>query len=266
VNQLIEYKKAFGDIEFFEEGHSYYRKGKKLVSVTTVLDMYKQEFREDYWLKYKTLQAQGLSVKSDASRGVKPDHILIGSKQVHKDSIKLDVSVLRNEWKQDSDLGKENGSIIHKYMEDGFKGKFPLIRKEVCDKFIRDHWNLYPLFLEIIVGDDVIAGQADGLFGSFEGKTLLLDYKTDKEIERFNRFQNLKEPLLHLSDCNFVKYGLQMNMYRHFIETYTSIVIDELYIVHIRPDDYDMIRIEKDEENIKLILNDFRRRIKHDTE
>jgi hypothetical protein len=61
-------------------------------------------------------------------------------------------------------------------------------------------------------------------------------------------------PLEFLSDCNYNKYTLQLNMYKHCIEKYLDITIDSMFIVWIKPDGFELINIPESQDLVKMIL------------
>ena len=47
---------AFNDVTFYDEPHKYYIDGKELISVTTLIHRYQEEFDEKFWSEYKATQ------------------------------------------------------------------------------------------------------------------------------------------------------------------------------------------------------------------
>ena len=47
---------AFNDVTFFDIPHEYFLDGKKLISVTTLIHQYQEEFQEDFWADIKGMQ------------------------------------------------------------------------------------------------------------------------------------------------------------------------------------------------------------------
>ena len=162
-------------------------------------------------------------------------------------------------WKAGSDTSKTKGTKYHKYLENAWNNKYDTHdRIEVLDNIIKVLSSQYiPIKLEWVVADfdSRIAGQLDGFFyDTVNNKYVILDYKTDKEIKYFNRFQTFMPPLEFLSDCNYNKYTLQLNMYKHCIEKYLDITIDGMIIVWIKPDGFELINIPESQDLVKMIL------------
>lgn len=75
-----------------------------------------------------------------------------------------------------------------------------------------------------------LAGTIDAVFRSKQnGKIALFDWKTNQKIEASNRFQKGLEPIVHLDDCNFNHYSLQL-------AAYETILKSEPYLVGVEGD------------------------------
>ena len=89
---------------------------------------------------------------------------------------------------------------------------------------------------EIIYDEDNgISGTIDLILANDRGELVLLDWKRSKEIKRTNRFQKAFDPISHLDDCNFNHYSLQLNFYRHIIETKYLRIVLAMFIVVFHP-------------------------------
>ena len=87
---------TFNDITFYDEPHKYYVNDKELISVTTLIHRYQEEFNQDYWSRYKADEF-----------GVTQNEIL-------------------RAWDFINKKGTIKGSIIHDYSENLFQNKvFP---------------------------------------------------------------------------------------------------------------------------------------------
>lgn len=251
---------TFNDIIFYEDTHKYFKTeaGKEdlpFISVTTFIKKFVPDFHENYWLTYKTLQGIGLNVESHSKADVPYEHIRVNGTMYYYDDLKIMKSDLKKEWTIKGDEGKTRGTDMHKIFEYAFVGKMNSVNKEIKD-YVEQNRHLALLKSEFIVADydAEIAGQLDALFfNTLTGEIELHDYKTDKEIKFNNKFQSMKAPIEFMSDCNFNKYTLQLNMYKHCIEKYTSLKIGKMKIIHVR----DKIRpydIPNSPDIIKLLL------------
>lgn len=223
----LKIKTAWNNIVFVENGHKYYRlpDKKNLISVTTLLGFYKPKFQYNYWLKKKAEERGILQAE------------------------------LKAEWDYAKELGLTLGSYVHKCCEDRINRKYLdyerpeiLLDKseeiKLLDKliqnFLEDHSHYIPVANELVVGNNLIAGQIDYLTTN-----KIVDFKTDKKIEYSNKYQTLKYPLNHLDDCEFNKYSLQVSIYRYLLEEQGIILPenDEIIWFNFRNPSYKKIQI-----------------------
>ena len=99
---------------FDEPSHVYRYNSSKFDSVTTFLKTFKVPFDREYWSKRKADE-----------RGV-------------------DVSVVLNEWQGKADVANSLGTRVHKWIEDFWSGKAPIIPddeilRERIEKFMEIH-------------------------------------------------------------------------------------------------------------------------------
>lgn len=232
-----ELYQTFKHIEFNEDLHSYTDKRDrfKYTSVTTIKKKYVPPVDWDYWKTYKMLQKIGkVKYRYDLCkhRSFEFNDKIISFEE---GSELVDIDIITQEWKEKADEGKENGTRIHKYIEDAWKNKYPLDRIEEIDHIINiQSKTMSPLGLEVVIGDREIgiAGQFDGLFLTNKGEIHLRDTKTDAKMK--SAFQGAKLlPPFHLTSASTLgEYSIQLNLYKHIIEYNTNIKIDKLYIDH----------------------------------
>lgn len=276
---LVELNK-FNNILFFEQGHKYIdiNTDSQLESVTTKLKKLQEPFKAEYWSVYKALQANGYTVKSDKSKNVPENHIMINDSFLLYTELSGDSSLfltaspssIRNQWKHEGLIGRTRGTLTHYYLENKWGSKIlkpnislSFIKTQsdlddfvksvtkcyrMADQFMKDHPNLIPVRLEFVVGDSELgyAGQVDAIFYDLNTKLLhLYDYKTDKKINRTNRFSKFYPPFNHLDDCEFNKYSLQVSMYKYILEKNTNLEFGSSYIVWIyhENDTYELIKL-----------------------
>jgi len=135
---------TFNDVTFYDEPHKYYVDGKELISVTTIIHKYQEEFNEEYWSNYKSEQFS------------------ISQKEILR------------AWNFINKKGTIKGSAIHDYAENLFQNKKYEYPKELIlnefgfdpvineynktkghvDKFYNDsHGKLIPVRTEFVVYD-----------------------------------------------------------------------------------------------------------------
>lgn len=243
---------TFNNIKFYDEPHKYYLNEKELISVTTLIHKYQEEFNEEYWSNYKANELN-----------LAPELILRG-------------------WNFINKKGTTKGSIIHDYAENIFQNKifnYPkdliqnkfgfdpiweeyLITKKHVDKFYDDvKGKLIPIRTEMVVYDEesLIAGMLDILFYNIKAQEFQIwDYKTNKNFTKENSNKKLLDKLFLLDDCDLEIYSVQLGMYKHIIEKNTGIKLGKSYIVwfsHNNPT-YEIIEIKNREYYINQIVSD----------
>jgi ATP-dependent exoDNAse (exonuclease V) beta subunit len=60
-------------------------------------------------------------------------------------------------------------------------------------------------------------------FNEKSGKLEIWDWKTNKKIDKKNRWQQFKEPISHLDVCELNTYSLQLSLYKYIITRNTNI-------------------------------------------
>lgn len=215
---------SFNDVTFHDEPHKYYVDGNELISVTTLIHRYQEEFQEDYWSNYKA-EEYALSQRE----------------------------VLRA-WEFINKKGTLKGSAIHDYAENLFQNKiFPYpqqlilnefgfdpvlseyeITKKHVDKFYNDvKGKLIPIRTEMVVYDreSLIGGMLDILFYNIKAKEFQIwDNKTNKKLS-LKTERRLKNELYVLDDSDLSIYSLQLGLYKYIIEKNTGIKLGDSYIV-----------------------------------
>jgi hypothetical protein len=243
---------SFNDVTFYDEPHKYYVNGKELISVTTLLHRYQEEFNESYWSDYKG------------------------------NEFNLTPETIIRAWNFINKKGTIKGSAIHDYAENLFQNKifeYPkqmilnqfgfdpvweeyLTTKNHVDKFYSDvHNKLIPIRTEMVVYDkeSLIGGMLDILFYNIKAQEFQIwDWKTNKKFSKENKERHLLHKLYMLEDCDLEIYSLQLEMYKQIIEKATGIKLGKSYIVwfsHNNPS-YEIIETKNRQYYVNQIIND----------
>jgi hypothetical protein len=216
---------VFNKIVYFDEPHKYYVDNKELISVTTLIHKYQENFDEEYWSQYKSNQ--------------------LGLKQYE---------IIRA-WNFINLKGTTKGSIIHDYAENLFLNKIfkypkeliykefgfdPILKeyeitKKHVDNFYHDTFGkLIPIRTELVMHDaeTLIGGMLDILFYNVKMKEFQIwDWKTNKEFSFENKKNHLLNDLFVLEDCDLEIYSLQLGIYKYIIEKYIPIKLGKSYLV-----------------------------------
>jgi len=229
---------TFNDVTFFDEPHKYFVDGKELISVTTIIHKYQEEFNEEYWSNYKSEQ------------------------------FSIDQKEILRAWEFINKKGTIKGSAIHDYAENLFQNKkyeYPKqlilnefgfdpvqreyeITKKHVDRFYKaSHGKLIPIRTEFVVYDkeSLIAGMLDMLFWNVKYKVLqLYDWKTNKDFTFEMKSRHLLGDLFMLEDCDLELYSLQLDLYKYIIEKNTGIKLGQSYLVWFshNNDSYQLIK------------------------
>jgi ATP-dependent exoDNAse (exonuclease V) beta subunit len=222
-------------VVFESESHSYFNKDKKLLSVTTFLHKFKNEFDSDFFSK----------------------KIALRDGKTQKEILDL--------WSAKAKKSCDIGTAIHKIFEDYINGDFAVLNGEiqieflelpieyyldfhskakVSIQFIKDFFvtnRLIPVHTEYIVYDDNLAGQVDLICKDKNDNYYILDFKTNDKIEKYSYNKKMLNEFSILNDSNFYHYSLQLSIYKKMIK---EIDIKKLFIIHIKLNSYEIIECE----------------------
>lgn len=213
--------------------------GKKLVSVSALLNKFKNKFDSDTFSK-----------KAAEKRGVTQQVIL-------------------DEWKAKANRSIAIGNAIHKIFEDYVEKKYSLQNEELCFdinispdyflefnpiknsaiEFIKDFFEsgrLKPIATEFIVYDDNLAVRLDIYCEDKEGKIYVFDFKTGK-IETNSFGKKMLSVLSEIDDCSYNHYMIQLNIITRLIKESVS----GSYIIQVS-DTYKLIPVVDILGNISL--------------
>lgn len=228
----------------FQEGdHSYSLKDKKLLSVTTFIHQFKNEFDSDFF-----------------------------SKKIAKRDKKTQAEVLA-EWKAKADKSCDIGTAVHKIFEDYANGNYSVQNDEltidffdiqpeyftefyhkakVSVDFIKKFFvtnRLTPVYTEHIVYNKHLAGQIDMICKDQEGRHYIIDFKTNEKIEEYSYNKKMKGVFLDYNDSNYFHYCLQLSIYKKMFKEHD---IHKMYLIHIKQDGYNVLECHDMLETIEL--------------
>jgi hypothetical protein len=175
---------------------------------------------------------------------------------------------IKAQWEIERDSASASGTKMHKNIElaynnlsfsDGFVDS---VEYSYFAKFKQEHPHLVPYRTEWEVFDEahLIAGSIDMVFFNELTKAYdIYDWKRSKEIKRtaFGGKKGLY-PLEEHDDCNFVQYSLQLNLYKNILERLYGLVIKDLCLVVIHPNQsgYRKIHVDAMQKQIGWILDE----------
>jgi len=214
-------------ITFEEEGHKYTIEGldKSPVSVTTLIHD-----------NFPTFNADEVITKMMKSRN--------WSKSKYFGKTRDEI---KREWDNSGNLASNLGTLMHADI-DRYLNEETVLNPNTTEfsyfklfwgEFHRTNPGFVPYRTEWLVYDEDngIAGSIDCVLSNADGKLVILDWKRSKEIKMENRYEKGLGIFDHLDNCNFWHYSLQLNIYRHILETKYKKQVIGMYIVVLHPDD-----------------------------
>jgi len=214
---------------FVEATHTYYVDGIKVPwSATTFSHSCERGFDPDAFLK-------NVSPGWARARGY-----------LGEDGAPLTVEQIKRLWERNGAIQSRRGTLLHWHIECHLNGhevsephspEFLLFLK-FQEHFLkplgfipwRVEMNLFHCGLEL-------SGQADLICKDANDQLVILDWKRAKKIDEEGfRGSKQRPPLEHLSSCNRQCYNLQLNTYRHILETEYLLPVSGMYLVILHPD------------------------------
>jgi hypothetical protein len=244
---LKKLNQVFKDFVFFEDGHYYEYKNKRVgISVTKFIEEFTNEFDAE------TI-AERVALKENKS-----------------------VKQVLDEWKYKNQFAVTKGTTCHEYIQakwelkywemlqfDGSYEYFEAVEniKKQADNFKKDYKDKLELLAnEYVIGscEFDIASAIDSLFiNKLTGGLVLVDYKTNTDIYKNERYaKNMKVPLTHLKDTTLNHYAIQLSIYKYIVEKYTNLKFEDMFIVWFSElnDNYKIIEVRYLEKEVKKIL------------
>lgn len=255
LEEVKQKLKVFDKYKFFENGHYYTYKDKKVgVSVTKYISQFENEFDSDT-----------LSQKVADKNGISQFEVL-------------------NEWKRKGEYSCLKGTAIHEWLQDNYANreyKFDLSQleeypeyykiedvehlKQMAIDFINDYKNRY-----ILIGDEILCGIPDFdiasaidllFYDTVNNEVVLADIKTNTDLKGWKStpsyVKKMLQPLEDIKDITFEHYKIQLSIYRYFLEEYAHIPIsDNMFIVYLseKEKNYNIIQIPYLKNEVEKIL------------
>ncbi|MDY6153261.1 MAG: AAA family ATPase [Terrisporobacter sp.] len=255
LEEVKQKLKVFDKYKFFENGHYYTYKDKKVgVSVTKYISQFENEF-----------DSNTLSQKVADKNGISQFEVL-------------------NEWKRKGEYSCLKGTAIHEWLQDNYANreyKFDLSQleeypeyykiediehlKKMAIDFINDYKNRY-----ILIGDEILCGIPDFdiasaidllFYDTVNNEVVLADIKTNTDLKGWKStpsyVKKMLQPLENIKDITFEHYKIQLSIYRYFLEEYAHIPIsDNMFIVYLseKEESYNIIQIPYLKNEVEKIL------------
>lgn len=290
---LKELNKAFGDFKFFENGHYYEYKSKRVgISVTRFIEQYCNEF-DAQAVAEKVVIKNLKNVEYAKTQLELYDPIIVDphskdAMERHKELIKMSklpvtVQEVLAGWEYKNKFACEKGSTCHEFAQSRWSGEIwqekhfdgskeyekavEIIQWQANEFRIDYKDRLEHLVDEFVIGSEEydIASAIDHLFiNKLTGGLVLVDYKTNSDIHKTEKYaKDMKVPLQHLKDFTLNHYYIQLSIYRYLVEKYTNLKIEEMFIVYFSEniENYEIIGIPYLKKEVEKILEN--RRVKN---
>lgn len=161
---------------------------------------------------------------------------------------------IKEEWKENGKKASEEGTFMHKQIENFFNGIMPSEEYQETSEwklfmdFRKDHPDIEPYRLEWEIFDEKhrLAGSVDGVFvlkdtECIDGKVevIVIDWKRSSNIS-FGSYGKWKDkygkyPVDNVLDVNGYHYFLQLELYKYILQEYYDVIVSNMYIVRIHP-------------------------------
>ena len=284
IEEVKKELEKFNDFKFFEDGHYYECKGKRVgISVTTFIHEYCNEFNEQEMVE-KVLE-KNIKNYNYAKTQLQLYYDNEEKNKELREYLKLPLTIddILKQWHYKRDFSCEKGTDGHNYSQHLWSGnKYEMLKFDMSDEyyqsvfkihrqaenFYRDYKeHLEHLFDELPIGSEEfnIASCCDHLFyNKLTGGLVLVDYKTNTDIYKDKKYYEnsrkkppkMKIPLQHLEDLTITHYYIQLSIYKFLIEKYTCLKVEEMFIVYMSEniENYEIISVPYLKDEVVKIL------------
>jgi hypothetical protein len=175
---------------------------------------------------------------------------------------------IKDQWSASGKDASEAGTAMHLGIEQFHNGAESIIDPAAKDtlewKYFQNYWkecgdDLEPYRTEWEVWSEEhrLAGSIDMIYRKkSDGTFVIYDWKRSKDIKTDNQFETGHAPVDHLPNTNYWHYTLQLNVYRWFLQTFYGLVVSDLYLIILHPDNknYRRLRLNILEDEVEAML------------
>ena len=159
-----------------------------------------------------------------------------------KEEIKL-------EWSKKGQLAAQAGTELHENIEDFYNGIVINNTSKEYGYFINfknDFPKLKPYRTEWVIYHEEarFTGSVDMVFELDDGTFEIYDWKRVEEISKASKNNEWsKGSILNIPDSKYWHYALQLNIYKFILQSKYNIIISNLYLLALHPNNNNYIRI-----------------------
>ena len=173
----------------------------------------------------------------------------------------MNKSEILEKWEKNRVEASQQGTILHDSIEKYYnneKVENDSIEYKYFLNFQQDYIDLeaYRTEWEIYYEEASLAGSIDMLYKNSDGSYSIYDWKRTKKIEKNTMFEFGEKPLDHFPNTNFWHYSLQLNTYKYILENKYDMVIKDMYLVVLHPnnDNYERIEVPQLQDDIDTLI------------
>ena len=178
------------------------------------------------------------------------DNIIRGKNYKKSKYYNLTREEIKNMWETNRKDAAEKGTKLHLDIENYYNNIIVnnnSVEYLYFKNFLKDN-DLKPYRTEWKVWDEEykITGTIDMVYENKDGSLMIYDWKRSKEIMRNRPFEKYSkiECISHIPDLNFWHYSLQLNIYKHILETKYNKKISKMCLVCLYPENDNYIIYE----------------------
>lgn len=230
--ETINLHRLDSKIKFKEAEHEYFYEGKKMdKSVTRLVEQFFEKFDDD----------KAIAAMKKGSRWPRAEYMQKNG------TVWTDLQI-KSYWSNIGLNARNRGTWMH-YNIERFLNGFPTVSQDELPemKQFMDFYEeviapqaIQPYRTEwrIAAPDHSLAGSVD-FVGKIGAEYVIVDWKRSKKLfssDGGSAFtKKCKAPLKHLDDNETSKYFLQLNVYRHILQTYYDIPISKMILASFHP-------------------------------
>ena len=210
-------KEKFQEIVFIEEGHEYYVNEIRYDSVSSIIANYTPDFDVEKHSKNVARRENSSQKEIKQQWAIRRDFSMVRGTEFH-----LYVETYLNEKKKIKITTPIELEInaFHRFWDGKNSNRYQVIATELI---------IYDEQLKIAGTIDCI------LYEKQKKEFYIVDWKTNKEIKRENKYEKLFSPFQDLDNCNYNKYAIQTSIYRSLLQKNFDITISDSFIIHFPP-------------------------------
>lgn len=231
-------RESFAGLAFDEESHTYTLNGKQLISTTSYLKRFTDDFNAFHASEAKGAKMLRLNPKD-----------------------KRTAQYYRARWKALKDEASIMGTRVHAYAEcyPDFDPPMDWREQGVLDFFEWLPKHYIVLFQELRVYDEDTyhAGTIDGLLYNTKTKKLVIyDWKTNgRNINELYKNKNLRGDFGNLKATSLNKFSIQLSDYANVLTKNTGFDVEERWVIWLRQEPYNQLDSDRNQdytiENVK---------------